>query len=98
MTPKFEVGEVVILQSINKPERNGEYQIEGIAWHGDVYKGLTCNYSRDKHAPGYDLGTSDDVGPELWDESALRKKHLPGSLSFRDLVQTLKDPSKCQNA
>lgn len=95
MKPKFEVGEMVILQSRAFPEYNGEYPVieirrtrgavnaEGI----HVFNGGFA-YVLPVHHPEY----------EGWHELALRKKHLPGSLSFRDLMQTLKDPSKCLNA
>ena len=105
--PKFEVGEVVILQSVDNPEFNGEYSVHMIVSPGQVYIDPFhgTEWKDDGRGIGYILNdprlSDTDDGPLAsitWSEDALRKKHLPGSLSFRDLVQTLKDPSKCQNA
>lgn len=90
MTPKFEVGEVVVLQSATMPELSGEYTVM-------KHLGLGHALNTDKVEFGYEL-TIECPGCLGWAESSLRKKHEPGTLSFRDLVQTLKDPSKCQNA
>lgn len=84
MKPKYSVGEVVILQSIYFPELNGEYSIkdaqfqEGRTWDGSDYKGFV--YYLDIH-PKF-------KAPGFWIESALRKKHQPGELSFQELMSS----------
>lgn len=104
--PKFEVGEVVILQSQDHPEMNGEDTISRITRKGEVFE---CPHSlylfqEDKDVR-YFLDRAVMLEPHKdgmtdcgWAEHVIKKKHNPASLSFRNLIQTLKDPSKCQNA
>lgn len=95
MKPKFEVGEVVILQSECHPEYNGtEATVQ------NVRRGRWMNADGSNAGEGwsYDLDVLTPNKKSGWAEPALRNKHIPGSLSFRDLMQTLKDPSRCLNA
>lgn len=84
MRPKFEVGEVVILQSVGHPERNGEYSVLSLEQGrfrtptNELYEGFS-----------YMLDDGGDVG---WVETSLRKKHQPGELSFTDLMASLSSP------
>lgn len=96
MRPKFEVGELVILQSVDLPERNGEYGVieiylPGLAIiDGKPYKLTAISYRLD----GADQ-TNDSLihgGPTVFHEVALRKKHIPGELSFTDLMASLSSP------
>ncbi|MCY1533948.1 hypothetical protein D9M68_693020 [compost metagenome] len=45
---------------------------------------------------GYDLGFSvpegSPSGVAIWDECILRKRHLPGEMSFLDLMASLSNP------
>lgn len=94
--PKFSVGEEVILCSVMRPELNGEYVVLGVAEDGDVYKGIGF-FNTDGRPYGYDLGhhiISDHIHPNIWSESALRKKHKPASKGFRALMNDfLKQPA-----
>lgn len=96
MRPKFELGEVVILVSVSLPERNGEYSVIGVYQPGrqDI-EGKPYNIS----CVGYRLDGADETtpdlvhgGPTIFSESALRKKHTPGELSFDELMNTLSSP------
>ncbi|MNX54209.1 hypothetical protein D3C86_849270 [compost metagenome] len=81
MRPKFVVDEVVILQSKDFPQCNGEtivLEVESHKEYGWVYK-LAIKH----HAEGY---------ADWWKESALRKKHYPGELGFDDLMASLSSP------
>ena len=81
MRNKFTTGEEIILQSKDFPDCNGEYTVVEVAEHpihGPVYK-LDIDHKVD----GYN---------DFWKESALRKKHTPGELSFDDLMFSLSSP------
>ena len=100
--PLFEVGEDVIIQSQDFPEASGECAVvEKIVGPGEKYVDrLSGNVFRNgsgKYA--YLLSNKvphpDGSGDEaLWEESALRKKHKPSELSFKELVSSLKTPIK----
>jgi hypothetical protein len=98
--PYFSEGEQVILQSIEYPEYNGEYVIYKIL---QPEEGFDCRINKDFYliadnlcyvldTPLSDKGKHDDVTEILWRESALRKKHQPGELSFNSLMSSLKSP------
>lgn len=81
MRPKFAVGEEVLLRSKDFPECNGEYTITELKPHsldGYIYK-LDVHH----HVEGKS---------DYWCESALRKKHQPGEISFDDLMASLSSP------
>lgn len=81
MTPKFSVGEVVILQSKEAPQCNGECTVLEVECFGSWTGYVTTTpppEGRDKAA--------------LWCESALRKKHQPGDMSFTELMVNLSQP------
>lgn len=84
MRPKFEVGEMVILQSVGSPECNGEYSVLGRAEGryrtpmNELFEGYVYNL--------------DDGSEVAWVETSLRKKHTPGELSFTDLMASLSSP------
>lgn len=85
MTPKFSVGEVVILQSQHNPEANGEYTVLSFERGIGRPSGVECYvYMLDGVLSWSKLGS--------WAESALRKKHQPGEHSFTDLMASLKNP------
>lgn len=99
MTPKFSVGEVVILQSVDAPEWNGEYSvvmvIDGDEEFQDPHRDILCVSHGEGY--GYILDCSDlcgigDTGRVVslcWMQSSLRKKHQPGELSYSELLQSL---------
>lgn len=106
MTPKFSVGEVVILQSVNRPDLNGECTIgavvtrQGQATEDRVHPAGFVIRKGERIAAGYVLQelmpystTTDGHKCELlWAESALRKKHQPGDMSFTELMVNLSQP------
>jgi len=85
MNPKFSVDEVVILQSVECPEFNGDHSVTEI--RVGTFKEQSSELSVE--GIGYRLG---GTGDEWWCESALRKKHQPGEQSFTDLMASLKNP------
>lgn len=102
--PKFQEGEVVILQSASSPDLNGEVIIHKIIYDGmehlDRVSGQTLL------APeGYGIGylidpvyfqSYDKVSGGLceivWNESALRKKHKGSDMNFQQLMSSLNSP------
>ena len=95
MNPKFNVGEVVILQSKRFPHMNGEYTVVAIPRDGTEYMGYRCVFPEIAYA--YDVGLRMDAGkpgkPTLVRECVLRKKHLPGELSYHQLIKSLDMPA-----
>lgn len=97
--PKFFPGEVVILQSVKYPEFNGEHIVRRIMKDDDEYK---CRHSgkilvngtsspilyilEDILTAKSEKGSIVEIG---WEESALRKKHIPGEMSFTELMTAL---------
>lgn len=102
--PKFKVGEEVILQSHARPDLNGEYIVEAVVTEGDIVCcKITHNTGRIGQGYGYlyrlegliVANSKNDFFREgFWLESALRKKHQKGDMSFENLMETLKFPEK----
>jgi hypothetical protein len=94
--PKFSVGELVILQSKRFPHLNGEYTVVAIPLDGTEFIGYRCVFPEIAYA--YDVGLRMDAGkpgkPTLVRECLLRKKHLPGELSYHQLIKSLDQPVK----
>lgn len=96
MRPKFEVGEVVLLQSKSYPELNGECTVKAVVGPNETVKaeddsGVT--YSSPNYTYSLDVSVMHNGGlTSHWQESALRKKHTPGELSFTDLMASLSSP------
>lgn len=102
MNPKYSVGELVILQSRDYPEYNGEYYVDKIL---EKLEYSTCRLTGDVH---YCAGTygpisyllsqphlNKDIGREVfWAELALRKRHEPSQMSFQSLIQSINSPVK----
>jgi len=91
MTPKFMLGEVVLLQSKSHPECNGEYSVTGIRPPNGERKNpdkITISTTF-----GYTLSCDEPSSTSCWAESTLRKKHHPGEQSFADLMASLNSPS-----
>ena len=96
--PKFSVGEVVILQSIDHSEFNGEYTIEGVLPIGHKEMSL-CNRVRieiaKETAYKIDLVVRNKKTGHLsciFSENVLRKKHQPGEMNFTSLMASLNNP------
>jgi hypothetical protein len=89
MNPLFSVGEVVILQSVSRPELNGECTVLERVAPGQMAK---CGLINNLHGYGYKTTIKNISDSIHWAESALRKKHQPGEQSFTQLMQTLKSP------
>lgn len=98
MTPKFSVGEVVILQSRTRPECNGEYTVVIVAHpggryidpnHGGTMKNSSAGIGYVLDDPNLISAISEGIASAQWAESALRKKHQPGELSYTDLLESL---------
>lgn len=99
MNPKYSVGEVVILQSIDLPQYNGEYTILKIIEKDALF---TCRISTEVFqavGDGYSYIFEEVLTEALsynfhkeinWCESALRKKHEGSNYSFSELMSTLK--------
>ena len=81
MRPKFEVGEVVLLRSVNFPECNGEATVLDIIEDRTFVYAYKLTISH--HADGF---------LEYWGEPALRKKHTPGEMTFDNLMASLSSP------
>lgn len=106
-SPKFSVGEEIILQSETYPEANGEYVVIGITRLKDIAFRYNFNYnSSDGSNYHYELG---GVFVELRDmegncsglmcnhfsETSLRKKHKPSEFeSYEALMNNLKIKEK----
>lgn len=87
--PSYGVNEIVILDSKQYPEFNGEYAVIGISRNGELYKGEIVEAG--KNAWYYDLGFNTPYYKEftLWNERCLRKKHEPSQMSFQSLIQSI---------
>lgn len=97
MRPKFEVGEVVLLRSRSFPELNCETTVTAVYVRGDI--GMFRHEDKDYLFDGQEVAYFLDIvnrtakgNPIPWSESALRKKHTPGELSFTDLMASLSSP------
>lgn len=99
MRPKFEVGEIVILQSKSRPECCGEFTVLQInvtesagrfEFEGNFYRhdSAAISYFLDDPYPSRVM----KLWKACWDESSLRKKHIPGELNFRELMSSLSSP------
>jgi len=93
----FSVGEVIILQSPNLSEYNGEYTIHAIVQPNENF---TCRLT------GLNLYTTEGVSYVLdeplldlvscegaetfWGPSSLREKYYPSEFSFNELIADLK--------
>jgi hypothetical protein len=100
--PLFSVGEVVILQSVTRPEINGEDTVIGVYKRGDLFEDRFTKLHGTLSDPDslFSYRLKDNAGVTTndhgviceapWRESALRKKHQPGEMSFSELVSSLK--------
>lgn len=96
MRPKFEVGEVVLLRSRNYPELHGESVVREVYEEGTLVEPESdCEFKYKCVQTSYRLDISvvhKGALTSVWGESALRKKHTPGELSFTDLMASLSSP------
>jgi len=92
--PLYKVGETVILQSKRRPELNGEYVIRCVHRDGDRYIDRLSKAPaivRLNHHPwAYRFSeiVDNSKGLEMIiGEEYLRKKHTPGTVSFKRLME-----------
>ena len=95
--PKFKVGEVVILQSTGYPELNGEYTVTRAIAKGEIFEDartsirISAEWQSSPWAYVLDMTHhKENENDFYWAEVVLRKKHLPGELSFDTLMSSLK--------
>lgn len=98
MSPRFSAGEVVILQSVNYPQYSGEYEILKVLFYNDEFPDrldetttIICEGDI-AYVFTKPLASCTQRGECIWAEQSLRKKHQPGEISFRSLMDTLKSP------
>lgn len=97
---KFSVGEVVILQCRDYPHLNGEYTVTHCIHAHEVYQDPEFGQPLCAEILGYFLDGArlilqdgdGNAATALWYECALRKKHQPGELSFKELLQGIGTP------
>lgn len=100
MNPKFSIGEQVILQSPNLSEYNGEYTVHAVVENEDEFTCRLTGRSLWTDEPGVSYILDEplvdllkcDGAETFWAESSLKKKQIPGSLSYDELIQTLHLP------
>jgi len=92
--PLYKVGEIVILCSKRRPELNGEYTIRCVHHDGDRYidrvsKSITIvKLTHHHHAYRFSDVMPNGKGLEmLFCEENLRKRHTPGTVSFKRLME-----------
>jgi len=100
-TPKFAIGEVVLVQCVNFTKYNGEHTVREVLQRGSIYfdrlagknlrtiphDGTVHKASKFGYVMEAILPDTDTDGLEvIYDESCLRKKHQPGELSWEELV------------
>jgi hypothetical protein len=102
-TPKFAVGEQVIVTCPEIPIYNGDHTVREILQPQDTYFDRCAGMRLRTNPPpmphikfGYIMEAvlPDDDGFEvIYDESCLRKKHEPGEISFKELMEEHKEPA-----
>lgn len=99
--PKFEIGEVVVLQSQQFPQFNGDKTVFKIVKGRTPHKcrlveGALVTYFNEDDGYGYlfeePIPAPDDGVEMSFHERALRKKHQPGEMGFQDLMASLVSP------
>lgn len=99
---KFSVGEVVILQCLDYPHLNGEYSVTHCIHAHEAYQDPEFGQFLRPEILGYFLDGArlilqdgdGNAATALWYEWALRKKHQPGELSFKELLQGIGTPEQ----
>lgn len=100
-SPKFNVGELITLQSLNYPQYNGqEFEVLGVISGEEYGVRYNCQSNGDFC---YELscevilqfinGINSDFVCNHWSESSLRKKYPPSSQSFKEIMSELKSVS-----
>lgn len=86
MNAKFSVGEVVILQSVHYPEENGETTVINMRFQENPLNASTL----EAMDSGWVYTIEGKTGE--WHECAIRKKQQPGTLTYDQLMQSLRSP------
>lgn len=94
--PYFHVGEEVILQSVSRPDLNGEYTVRQVLGVNEVYicrnTGAKLNVHESFSYVLEEVVVCDDEGKEMsWYERALRKKHKPSDDNFQQMMDKLRE-------
>lgn len=93
----FHVGEEVILQSVDRPDLNGEYTVRQVLVGRETYICRATGKKVRTYPEGFYYILEEVIplthdGFEInWDESALRKKHKPSDDSFEQMMNKLKE-------
>lgn len=95
--PYFHVGEEVILQSVSRPDLNGEYTVRQVLDDRETYICRATGENIRPYPEGFHY-TLEEVVPlthdgfeNCWRESALRRKHKPSDDSFEQMMNKLKE-------
>jgi len=86
MNAKFAEGEVVILQSVHYPEENGETTVLSMRFKENPVNTVTFEVMDS----GWTYTLEGKTGE--WHECAIRKRQQPGTLTYDQLMQTLRSP------
>jgi len=104
MNPKFNVNEVVIVQSPYYPEANGEYEVLEIFTPMQFQLYCKGTFQSENKTFVYRLKDYQVTGKKNPDnkidcvsEPSLRKKHQPSNLSFNQLMNVLNSPIASPN-
>lgn len=95
-SPKFQIGEEVILQSRTWPHFSGDHEvldiIAGKKGNTLYYSGHPYKFDYDGFAYVLNPGHVDVKSgvPIVWKETSLRKKHKPCGMSFDQLMTKIK--------
>lgn len=89
--PRFSVGELAILQSVNQPDYDGEYTIKEIKYAENIKEVVT---KEEITGYWYNLGFYSNKGNNFWFEKSLRKKQEPSEMSFMQLMGSLNTEEK----
>ncbi|UVN13478.1 hypothetical protein FBPa8_0014 [Pseudomonas phage vB_PaeP_FBPa8] len=94
--PYFHVGEEVILQSVDRPDLNGEYTVRQVVVGRETYICRDTGSKIRTYPEGVyyileEVILLTDGFETSWCESALRKKHKPSDDSFEQMMDKLRE-------
>lgn len=90
--PKFQVGEEVVIVGSRGEHFFGEAVVQAIDWgEGTTEPNFYTNWYE---GWVYVVSPNPRDNGKPWTERALRKKHLPSTQSFAELLQSIQQPNK----